>query len=247
MIPCAFMRMVNELLKRSRRSGLLPPDCTFYKMLRPKSIFSDICAQNSRLFSALKPPHESIWAFHAEQRRHFGDTADYVVLLQDKEQKDFPNRGGANGSIRFYPEITHNANAGKAAFQYLFPLWKCSRIYHMVLYSILEAIMLHWWIDLGNILKNMDADVLTWMFVAGLTDALELLKDVADDYESVGYADLFQLASATGIQVRYPSISQHRPGCQANILFSEPATGNVTPIHRLSIWFKTMWSFSSQL
>ena len=36
---------------------------------------------------------------------------------------------------------------------------------------------------------------------AGLTDALQLLKSVADDYDSVGYADLFQLASATGIQV----------------------------------------------
>lgn len=64
----------------------------------------------------------------------------------DKNQKDFPNRGGANGSIRFYPEITHGANAG-------------------------------------------------------LVDALELLKSVADEYDSVGYADLLQLASVTGIQL----------------------------------------------
>ena len=26
---------------------------------------------------------------------------------------DFPNRGGANGSIRFFPEIGHGANAGE--------------------------------------------------------------------------------------------------------------------------------------
>ena len=37
---------------------------------------------------------------------------------------------------------------------------------------------------------------------AGLADALELLKDIADKYEGVSYADLFQLASVTGIEVR---------------------------------------------
>lgn len=37
---------------------------------------------------------------------------------------------------------------------------------------------------------------------AGLSDALELLKDIADKYEGVSYADLFQLASVTGIEVR---------------------------------------------
>lgn len=30
----------------------------------------------------------------------------------DKGIADFPQRGGANGSIRFYPEIDHAANAG---------------------------------------------------------------------------------------------------------------------------------------
>lgn len=30
----------------------------------------------------------------------------------DKSIADFPQRGGANGSIRFYPEIDHAANAG---------------------------------------------------------------------------------------------------------------------------------------
>jgi hypothetical protein len=28
--------------------------------------------------------------------------------------KEWPQRGGANGSIRFYPEIKHAANAGEA-------------------------------------------------------------------------------------------------------------------------------------
>ena len=36
---------------------------------------------------------------------------------------------------------------------------------------------------------------------AGLTTALELLKDIADQHEGVSYADLFQLASATAIEV----------------------------------------------
>ena len=38
--------------------------------------------------------------------------------------------------------------------------------------------------------------------IAGLTVALELLKDIADKYEGVSYADLFQLASATAIEAR---------------------------------------------
>ncbi len=37
---------------------------------------------------------------------------------------------------------------------------------------------------------------------AGLTVALDLLKEIADKYEGVSYADLFQLASATAIEVR---------------------------------------------
>ena len=32
------------------------------------------------------------------------------MLTQDKTE--WPWRGGANGSIRFYPEINHGANAG---------------------------------------------------------------------------------------------------------------------------------------
>lgn len=36
---------------------------------------------------------------------------------------------------------------------------------------------------------------------AGLTAALELLKDIADEKEGVGYADVFQLASVTAIEL----------------------------------------------
>jgi len=35
------------------------------------------------------------------------------MLLQNISE--FPQRGGANGSVRFYPEITHAANAGTVA------------------------------------------------------------------------------------------------------------------------------------
>ncbi|KAK9809779.1 hypothetical protein WJX73_005741 [Symbiochloris irregularis] len=64
----------------------------------------------------------------------------------DKNVKDWPKCGGATGSIRFYPEIEHAANAG-------------------------------------------------------LTAALELLKKIAEDHEHVSYADLFQLASGTAVEV----------------------------------------------
>ena len=53
---------------------------------------------------------------------------------------------------------------------------------------------------------------------AGLVDALELLKSVADEYEHVGYADLLQLASVTGIQVRPAAMSFHKPGRVQHLL-----------------------------
>lgn len=64
----------------------------------------------------------------------------------DKNVKDFPLRGGTTGSIRFYPEMGHGANAG-------------------------------------------------------LSDALELIKGIADEEKGVGYADVFQLASGTAIEL----------------------------------------------
>jgi len=44
---------------------------------------------------------------------------------------------------------------------------------------------------------------------AGLTVALDLLKEIADKYEGVSYADLFQLASATAIEARGPAAAAH--------------------------------------
>ena len=38
--------------------------------------------------------------------------ADSLCRGRVQDVKDFPNRGGANGSIRFYPEINHGCNAG---------------------------------------------------------------------------------------------------------------------------------------
>jgi hypothetical protein len=35
-----------------------------------------------------------------------------MSLFLSQDIKEFPQRGGANGSIRFYPEINHGANAG---------------------------------------------------------------------------------------------------------------------------------------
>eukprot|EP00884_Botryococcus_braunii_P003915 jgi/Botrbrau1/13524/Bobra.0347s0009.1 len=63
----------------------------------------------------------------------------------NKDISEFPKRGGANGSLRFYDEVKHGANAG-------------------------------------------------------LDVALDLLKEIGDR-NNLSYADLFQLASATAIEV----------------------------------------------
>jgi len=39
------------------------------------------------------------------------------------------------------------------------------------------------------------------LFTTGLPVAVELLKDIADKYDGVSYADLFQMASAQAIEV----------------------------------------------
>ena len=44
------------------------------------------------------------------------------------------------------------------------------------------------------------------MSAAGLPVAVELMKDIADKYTGVSYADLFQMASAQAIEV---VISRH--------------------------------------
>lgn len=67
----------------------------------------------------------------------------------------WPSCGGANGSIRFDPEMGHGANAG-------------------------------------------------------LSNAVVLLEPIKAKFPDVGYADLFQLASATAVEV---SSSHHRRDC----------------------------------
>ncbi|KAF8404074.1 hypothetical protein HHK36_008951 [Tetracentron sinense] len=64
----------------------------------------------------------------------------------DKNIEEWPQRGGANGSLRFEIELKHAANAG-------------------------------------------------------LVNALKLLQPIKDKYSAVTYADLFQLASATAVEV----------------------------------------------
>lgn len=64
----------------------------------------------------------------------------------DKSIEAWPKRGGANGSIRFAPEITHAANTG-------------------------------------------------------LKSALDLLLPIHDKFPEVSWADLFQMASATAVEV----------------------------------------------
>lgn len=40
------------------------------------------------------------------------------------------------------------------------------------------------------------------MLISGLVNALNLIKDIKEKYSGITYADLFQLASATAIEVR---------------------------------------------
>jgi hypothetical protein len=69
------------------------------------------------------------------------------LCVQDVGSSKWPNCGGANGSIRFDPELRHAANGG-------------------------------------------------------LSVALALLESMSEKYPQVSYADMFQLASATSVEVR---------------------------------------------
>lgn len=64
----------------------------------------------------------------------------------NKNIEEWPQRGGANGSLRFEPELKHAANAG-------------------------------------------------------LVNALKLIEPIKEKYSNISYADLFQLASATAVEV----------------------------------------------
>ncbi len=70
-------------------------------------------------------------------------------------------------------------------------------------------------------------------FFAGLPVAVELMKDIADKYEGVSYADLFQMASAQAIEVESPfSISTFLLPCQKDFMLYQgcchPATQQIS-------------------
>ena len=56
------------------------------------------------------------------------------------------------------------------------------------------------------------AEQVSELFGAGLVAALELLKDIADKYDGVSYADLFQMASAVAIEVCAGSVPAYACG-----------------------------------
>jgi len=54
-----------------------------------------------------------LWSFKCRLLRHVGDLCCWLRTASAAQTiEEWPQRGGANGSIRFYPEIQHNANAG---------------------------------------------------------------------------------------------------------------------------------------
>ena len=121
---------------------------------------------------------------------------------------EWPQRGGANGSIRFYPEIEHGANAGASSGlsqkqscseQYLIPL------VHKAGLSLRTSA----WCCVQRALDVWHRSPRLLTFVrscAGLVDALKLLQDIADSHKGVSYADLLQLASATAIEARSATV-----------------------------------------
>ncbi|KAL3138500.1 putative L-ascorbate peroxidase 7, chloroplastic, variant 2 [Trebouxia sp. C0010 RCD-2024] len=100
----------------------------------------------------------------------------------DKDIAEFPQRGGANGSIRFYPEITHAANAG------IFICTQRAKVWLKEATVFLEP-------------RATSGATLRLAYTAGLPVAVKLLKKVADKYDGVSYADLFQMASAQAIEL----------------------------------------------
>lgn len=84
---------------------------------------------------------QDVHIFQLQVRLGWHDAGTY-----NKNIEDWPQRGGANGSLRFEPELKHAANAG-------------------------------------------------------LVDALKLIEPLKEKYANISYADLFQLASATAVEV----------------------------------------------
>ena len=83
----------------------------------------------------------------------------------DSNIKEWPKRGGANGSLRFEVELKHAANAGL------------------------------------SLLLGLGFRVVLIGSSSGLANALNLLQPIKDRYPGITYADLFQLASATAVEV----------------------------------------------
>lgn len=105
-------------------------------------------AKQTKLEDELKACRNELTRFIAEKkcapimvRLAWHDSGTY-----DKDVSEWPKCGGANGSIRFEPEIKHGANAG-------------------------------------------------------LVKAVGLLEPIKKKYPQVSYADLYQMASAAGIEV----------------------------------------------
>ena len=121
--------------------------------------------------------------------------------------KEFPQRGGANGSIRFYPEINHGANAGGRCSSGQLVLAFANR-------ECLQASLLAWCACSFSQMSRRagratcfdglrDACLnLSGLPVAGLAGGVKLLQGLADKYDGVSYADLFQMASAIAVKVR---------------------------------------------
>lgn len=93
----------------------------------------------------------------------------------DRNIKEWPQRGGANGSLRFDVELKHGANAGT--------VFNISQYPPFVPYECAV-----------NNLSSVG-------ILKGLINALKLVQPIKDKYPNITYADLFQLASATAIEV----------------------------------------------
>lgn len=104
-----------------------------------------------------------LFFFWVQVRLGWHDSGTY-----DKNVEEWPQCGGADGSLRFDAELKHGANAGNFCYLY----------------------------STRNILSRFDL-----IFFAGLINALKLIQPIKDKYPGITYADLFQLASATAIEV----------------------------------------------
>ncbi|KAK6921454.1 hem peroxidase [Dillenia turbinata] len=112
-----------------------------------------------------------------------------ILAVEEPKVKHnkWPKRGGANGSLRFDIELKHAANAA-FGFQ------------TMVLF-VWDGTML---VLRGGANGSLRFDIeLKHAANAGIVNALKLLQPIKDKNSGVTYADLFQLASATAVEIRF--------------------------------------------